>query len=199
VWHYVSQIINPFFVLIAPITNSGDAQTLPSAFTAKSSAPDGELQFDACRIGYRTFGTLNREHSNAILFPTWYNGTSNDLKQFFGPERMVDTSRYFGIALDAFGNGISSSPSNSSSQKGADFPAFTIRDMVHAEYRVVTEVLHLQHVQAVMGVSMGGHADLRVDNDASDFHGQSHRHRRHSSADFLRSLELGRSANGYRI
>lgn len=158
------------FVLVAPTTNSGDAQISSSAFTAKSSAPDGELQFadlgrcalesgrviDACRIGYRTFGTLNREHSNAILFPSWYNGTSNDLKQFFGPEQMVDTSRYFGIALDAFGNGISSSPSNSSSQKGADFPAFTIRDMVHAEYRVVTEVIHLQHVRAVMGVSMGG-------------------------------------------
>ena len=41
-------------------------------------------------------------------------------------------------------------------QKGAEFPAITERDMVRAEYRAVTEVLHLKHAHAVVGISMGG-------------------------------------------
>lgn len=112
-----------------------------------------------CRIGYRTFGTLNAAHDNAVLMPTWLYGRSDELIAFFGdgsPERMVDTRRFFGIAIDALGNGISSSPSNSESQHGVAFPAFTMRDVVAAEYRVVAEVLGLHHLHAVLGLSMGG-------------------------------------------
>jgi homoserine O-acetyltransferase/O-succinyltransferase len=69
---------------------------------------------------------------------------------------LVDTSRFFGVALDALGNGVSSSPSNSKAQPATDFPQFTTGDMVEAEYRVVTEVLHLKHLHAVVGLSMGG-------------------------------------------
>ncbi len=31
-----------------------------------------------CRVGYRTFGKLNAEQSNAVLFPTWFGGTTQD-------------------------------------------------------------------------------------------------------------------------
>ncbi len=109
-----------------------------------------------CRLGYRTFGIRNANSSNVILFPTWYNGVSGDLKPFFGADKMIETGHFYGVAIDAFGDGVSSSPSNSKTQPGADFPAFTIRDMVRAEYRLATEVLHLQHVYAVAGISMGG-------------------------------------------
>jgi homoserine O-acetyltransferase/O-succinyltransferase len=134
------------------------------------AAKDGELHFadlgrcqlesgqaiEDCRIGYRTFGALNANRSNAILFFTWYNGTSDNLKQFFGPDRMVDTTKYFVVAIDALADGVSSSPSNSATQHGSQFPAITMRDMVSAEHRVATETLQLDHVLAVMGVSMGG-------------------------------------------
>lgn len=113
-----------------------------------------------CRIGYRTFGHLDAKHDNAVLMPTWLFGTSADLKGLFGdgskPEQVVDTRRFFGIAIDALGDGISSSPSNSAAQRGTKFPQFTERDMVEAEYRVLTEVLKLQHLHAVVGLSMGG-------------------------------------------
>jgi len=113
-----------------------------------------------CRVGYRTFGALNAAHDNAVLMPTWLYGRSADLVAFFGdessPRRLIDTGRFFGIAIDALGNGISSSPSNSKTQHGSAFPAFTMRDMVGAEYRVVTEVLGLHHLHAVVGLSMGG-------------------------------------------
>ncbi len=113
-----------------------------------------------CRIGYRAFGTLNAARNNAVLMPTWLYGRSGELVSFFGDKRsagnLVDTSRFFGIAIDALGNGISSSPSNSKSQHGVVFPAFTMSDVVAAEYRVVTEVLGLHHLRAVVGLSMGG-------------------------------------------
>jgi homoserine O-acetyltransferase len=60
------------------------------------------------------------------------------------------------ILVDAIGNGISSSPSNSKKQPLLKFPMFGIRDMVESEHRLVTEVLHLPHLRAVMGISMGG-------------------------------------------
>src|SRR5450432_2243192 len=75
----------------------------------------GEVIRD-CRIGYRTFGQLNPEKSNVIIVPTWANGTTAQMDGQFGPNRLIDTTKYYAIAMDALGNGISSSPSNSPSQ-----------------------------------------------------------------------------------
>jgi homoserine O-acetyltransferase/O-succinyltransferase len=109
-----------------------------------------------CRIGYRTFGRLNASKSNAVLVTTWFQGTSADLARHVGPGRLVDTTRYFVVAMDALGNSVSSSPSNSHLQPGKLFPAFSIRDMVESEYLAVTRVLHLAHLHAVVGTSLGG-------------------------------------------
>src|ERR1700687_275851 len=107
------------------------------------------------RLGYRTLGRLNATRSNAVLWPTWIGGKSQDFLQFVGPANVVDTNSYFVILVDAIGNGVSSSPSNSKKQPLMKFPQFTIRDMVEAEYRLCTDVLHLSHLHAVIGVSMG--------------------------------------------
>jgi homoserine O-acetyltransferase len=141
---------------------------------AAGNADDGQLQFaelgrcqlesgqsiEDCRVGYRTFGHLNAARDNAVLMPTWLYGKSGDLVSLFGdgsaPQHLVDTGRFFGIAIDAFANGVSSSPSNSPHQHGTAFPQFTLRDGIHAQYRVMTEVLHLKHLHAVLGISMGG-------------------------------------------
>lgn len=109
-----------------------------------------------CRVGYRTWGTLNADRSNAILFPTWFSGTSADIAGSVGADKLVDPGKYFLIAVDALGNGVSSSPSNSTAQHGPDFPAYTIQDMVNSQYRLVTETLGIKHLHAVMGISMGG-------------------------------------------
>ena len=112
-----------------------------------------------CRIGYRTFGTLNAHKDNAVIMPSWLNGRTEDLVAFFGPapapQRVVDTSKFYGIAFDALGDGVSSSPSNSTSQHGPAFPVFTMEDMVCAQYRVLTEVMGLKHLHAAIGFSMG--------------------------------------------
>ena len=115
----------------------------------------GEVIRD-CRIGYRTYGQLDASRSNAILFPTWFGGTTEQLAGNFGSGKMIDTGRYFVISVDAIGNGVSTSPSNSKAQPRMKFPRFSIRDMVASQHRLVTEILHLNHLRAVMGISMGG-------------------------------------------
>ena len=88
----------------------------------------------------------------------WFTGRSGDVGALIGPGpgHFLDTNKYFVIVVDPFGNGVSSSPSNSTAQHGTAFPVFTIRDMVHAEERLVRDTLHLQHLRAVVGQSMGG-------------------------------------------
>lgn len=121
---------------------------------------DSGQTINHCRVGYRTFGTLNAAGDNAVLMPTWLNGRTEDLLSLVGSTpsktRLIDTTKFYVVLLDALGDGVSSSPSNSDDQKRADFPEITERDMVRAEYRAVTEVLHLKHAHAVVGISMGG-------------------------------------------
>jgi hypothetical protein len=50
------------------------AQELKFANLGEFKLQSGEVLHD-CRIGYRTFGKLNADASNAILFPTWAGGT----------------------------------------------------------------------------------------------------------------------------
>jgi len=109
-----------------------------------------------CRIGYRTFGKLNRDKSNAVLFPSWASGTSDQLKSNLGPGRLVDDRKYFVVAVDALSNGVSSSPSNSRRQPRMSFPKITVADMVDTQHELLTRILQLNHLFAVIGVSMGG-------------------------------------------
>jgi homoserine O-acetyltransferase/O-succinyltransferase len=108
------------------------------------------------KLGYRTFGTLNAAKSNAVLWPSWLGGTSAKIVGSITQDKIVDPTKYFVILVDAIGDSVSTSPSNSKTQPRMKFPQFTIRDMVESEHRLATEVFHLTHLRAVMGASMGG-------------------------------------------
>ncbi len=139
-------------------------------FSLAAFAQDGQQQFASlgdfklesgetirdCRLGYRTFGQLNSDKSNAILFPTWFTGTTAQLVELVGPNKIVDSSKYYVILVDALANGISTSPSNSLTQPHMKFPKLAIRDMVNSQHQMLTEILHINHLKAVMGISMGG-------------------------------------------
>ena len=62
---------------------------LASAATAQQhTAQLGDLPLEggqtlkACHLGYRTYGELNKDRTNAILFPSWYGGTAKDIDLF---------------------------------------------------------------------------------------------------------------------
>jgi len=136
--------------------------SLPAFAEEPRYADVGDLTLESgavlhgCRLEYRTFGTLNATKSNAVLFPTWFSGHTSDLVQFVGPEAPVDSTRYFVVLVGALGNGVSSSPSNATVEKGRSFPTVTIGDMVTAEHLLVTRTLGLDRLHAVVGISMGG-------------------------------------------
>lgn len=109
-----------------------------------------------CRVAYRTFGRLNAARTNGVLVPTWLLGRSEQWIPLLGPDGLVDTTRFFTILVDALGNGLSSSPSNSSAADRAAFHDLTIGDMVESQYRLVVEHLKLPRLHAVMGISLGG-------------------------------------------
>ena len=111
------------------------AQQLQMASVGDLTLVSGEVIRD-CRIGYRTFGHLNADKSNVVVFATWFRGTTKDLIDLFGPGKLVDTSKYYVIAVDALGDGVSSSPSNSPSQLHMTFPKIAIRDMVNSLSRL---------------------------------------------------------------
>ena len=108
-----------------------------------------------CNIGYRTFGKLNADSSNVIIYPTWFEGTTENVGRLIEKYRFIDTSKYFIIAIDALGNGISTSPSNYNVYKIKTFPEISIRDMVNSQYKMLTEVFKLKHIFAAIGGSLG--------------------------------------------
>jgi len=107
-------------------------------------------------ISYVTHGKLNEKKSNAILMVTAISGNHHRLDFLIGPGKALDTDKYFIICTDAIGNGLTTSPSNSTAQPRMKFPKFLIRDMVSSQHRLVTEHLGINHVVAVIGPSMGG-------------------------------------------
>jgi homoserine O-acetyltransferase len=141
-------------LIATPSAFALEAPPLQFADLGDFELESGEKLLDA-RLAYRTAGTLDSEKSNAILFPTWFTGTSEDLFTT-GSVAAVDTSKFFLITVDSLGNGVSTSPSTSARQKGDAFPRISIGDMVRAQHRLVTGVLGIQRLHAVMGISMGG-------------------------------------------
>ena len=115
-------------------------------FAATAGAQELRIaNIDDLKIGYRTWGKLNADKSNAILVLTWFGGTSEGLKGWIGPGNLDDPEKYFVIVVDALGNGVSSNTGQ-----------VTIRDMVRSQHDLLTRELKLDHVYAVSGLSMGG-------------------------------------------
>jgi homoserine O-acetyltransferase/O-succinyltransferase len=105
---------------------------------------------------YGTIGKLNAARDNAILLPSYFDADINGYATFIGHDKALDPSKFFLVITELFGTGRSSSPSNTPSPfDGPRFPVMTIRDNVNAAHQLLTKELHISHLRAVIGFSMG--------------------------------------------
>jgi homoserine O-acetyltransferase len=109
------------------------------------------------RLHYTTVGQPRGNNAVLILHGTTGRGDrflSYDFGgQLFGPGQPLDASRYYIILPDAIGHGKSTKPSDG---LHARFPRYNYDDLVRAQYLLVHDGLHLNHLRLVMGTSMGG-------------------------------------------
>ncbi len=108
------------------------------------------------KLAYKTYGTLNADKNNVVVYPTWYSGQHYDNEWLIGEGMALDPQKYFIIIPNMFGNGLSSSPSNTPPPYDrARFPHVTFYDNVAAQHRLITEKFGIEKIALVTGWSMG--------------------------------------------
>src|SRR5438445_759196 len=125
-------------------------------FVIKNFKTESGVVLPEAHVVYGTYGHLNAARDNAILLPSHYMAKLNGYEWLMGPGKALDPEKLFLVTTELFGNGSSSSPSNTPEPfHGPRFPVMTIRDNVAAVHRLLTEDLKVTHVRAVIGFSMG--------------------------------------------
>jgi len=110
----------------------------------------------SARLAFKTFGNLNADKSNVILYPTWFTGFHSDNTWLIGEGMALDPSTHFIIIVSAFGNGLSSSPSNTPAPYDrSNFPKITLYDNVFCQHRLIVEHFEITKLKLVVGWSMG--------------------------------------------
>jgi homoserine O-acetyltransferase/O-succinyltransferase len=111
----------------------------------------------SAKLVYKTYGKLNRYGSNVIVLPTFYTGTHVRNEGFIGKNRALNPNKYFIISINMFGNGLSSSPSNTINlQHGSKFPDITLWDNIYCQHKLITEKFKIKKIALVVGWSMAG-------------------------------------------
>jgi len=139
-----------------PAPTEGDYTIRDFKFASGETLPE-------LRIHYRTLGKPQTDAqgktTNTVLI---MHGTTGSGAQFirpefagelFGKDQPLDATKFFIVLPDGIGHGKSSKPSDSMHAK---FPRYGYRDMIEAQYRLLTEGLGVNHARLVMGTSMGG-------------------------------------------
>jgi len=125
-------------------------------FVIQNFRTESGVTMPQVRVVYGTYGHLNAAKDNAVLLPSHYMANLHGYEWLIGADRALDPSRLFLIATELFGNGSSSSPSNTPEPfHGPRFPVMTIRDNVEAVHRLLADDLKIGHVRAIVGFSMG--------------------------------------------
>jgi len=128
----------------------------PHEFIIPNFKTESGVTLPKARVVYGIYGHLNAARDNVILVPSHYMADYHGYEWLIGPGHALDTSKLFLVATELFGNGHSSSPSNTPEPyHGPRFPVTTIRDNVEAVHKLLTEELHITHLRAIIGFSMG--------------------------------------------
>lgn len=133
----------------------------PETFVLDNFTLQRGMTVPRAELVYQTYGRLNADKSNLILYPTSYGAQHMDIEWLIGPGRILDPTDWFIVIPNMFTNGLSSSPSNLPRPFGPDrYPVFTHWDNIAAQERLITEVFEVETVALVYGWSMGGQQAL---------------------------------------
>jgi len=125
-------------------------------FVIRNFKTESGVVLPEAHIIYGTYGALNAAKDNVVLLPSHYMANFHGYEWLIGPGRALDPSRLFLVSTELFGNGNSSSPSNTPEPfHGPRFPVTTIRDNVAAVHALLTTELKVTHLRAIIGFSMG--------------------------------------------
>mgnify|MGYP000049355987 FL=1 len=150
-------------ILLLLLSQSIYAQNSPNIdhakrydFVLQNFKTESGIVLPEAHIIYGTYGHLNAARNNAVLLPSHYMADHRGYEWLIGAGRALDTTKLFLIATELFGNGNSSSPSNTPEPfHGPRFPVMTIRDNVEAVHNLLTADLKITHLKALIGFSMG--------------------------------------------
>jgi homoserine O-acetyltransferase len=124
-------------------------------------------------LSFETYGTLNTDHSNAVLVCHALNASHHVAGVYadqdksegwwdnmIGPGKPLDTTKFFVIGVNNLGSCFGSTgPMHTNPDTGrvygADFPVMTVEDWVNAQARLL-DTLGIETLAAVMGGSLGG-------------------------------------------
>lgn len=115
-------------------------------------------------IAYKTFGDREKP---LIIYPSWYSGAIADNEWLIGEDKTLSPKDYFIVITALFGNGQSSSPSNTPGLK--PFPQILFYDNVRAQHELVSKKLGFEHARAVLGWSMGAGQTYQWGTQYPDF------------------------------
>jgi len=163
-------------IFTAATSASALAQTAPTAQRPAANYPapqDGDFKITNFKfrdgntlpelnMHYATIGTPQRDAkghiTNAMMFLHGTGGTGRQFlnpvfaNELFGPDQLLDASKYYLILVDNIGHGKSSKPSDGLHMK---FPSYDYDDMVELQHKLLTDGLHVDHLRLILGTSMG--------------------------------------------
>jgi homoserine O-acetyltransferase len=151
-----------FFPFLFVMSLALSAQTPPSpaseqhGFRLHNFKTESGVTLPEALVVYGTYGHLNAARDNAVLLPSPYRDNYHGYEWLIGRGKALDPDKLFLVSTELFGNGRSSSPSNTPEPfHGPRFPVMTIRDNVDAVHRLLVDELKITHLRALIGYSMG--------------------------------------------
>ncbi|NEO87500.1 MAG: alpha/beta fold hydrolase [Spirulina sp. SIO3F2] len=128
----------------------------PHSFTLNNFTLQCGATLPTTQLVYQTYGELNDNRTNVILYPTSYGAQHTDIDWLIGRDRILDPSRWFIIIPNLFGNGLSSSPSTNThcglQEQGFWFSHL---DNIRAQDQLLKNVFGIEQIALVYGWSMG--------------------------------------------
>lgn len=116
-------------------------------------------------VEYIAFGTPIADNegciNNSIIFCHGWGGDYGSLRRILdvvGPGKPIDTKKFFIIAITTLGSPNSASPSTM--KLGAEFPKYSIEDMVSFQMEFLKSKFNIKCVKGIIGNSMGGFESL---------------------------------------